>query len=202
MASVFSVRAIWSGFQGAPGYSNFRFTGLGTDAANNAAGAAVRTFFGAMSANFLTGWTITVQSEVTEWDVQTGLLVGVSTMTTPPSPVGGSATITQYAGGSGLAISWHTNTIFAGRRVQGRTFIVPVVGVFETDGTLTTGAIASMKAAGDALIASGPGDFSIWAKTFSVVTPPAKPVQIGGATASVTSCTVKDMASQLRTRRT
>jgi len=202
MATVYRVRAVWSGFQGAPGYSNFSFMDLTTDAARNAAGAGVKNFFTSLAGFLSTAWSISVQGEVTEWDMATGQLTGAATMTTVPTAQVGTGTPAAYAGGSGLCVTWKTGLIFNGRRVIGRTFVVPALGCYETDGTLTAGAITAANTAATQLIGVSGADFAIWAKTFTKPTDGTKPVQIGGNLAPATSYAVKDMASQLRSRRT
>lgn len=201
MVTVYRVRAVWSGFQGAPGYTNFHFQDLTTDSARNAAGTAVKQFFTSLAPMLSTAWTITIQSEITEWDKDTGQLIGASTMTTPPTPQVGTATPVAYPGGTGLCITWKTGSIWNGRRVVGRSFIVPAMGVYDTDGTLTTAAIAAANTAATGLIGAAAAQFSIWAKQWTTQGDPPKPVQIAGAIFQVDTHVVKDMASQLRSRR-
>lgn len=201
MATVYRVRAVWSGFQGAPGYSNFSFQDLTTETSRNNAGAAVKAFFTALANHLSTAWTVSVLGEITEWDMATGQLTGASTMTTIPTGQVGTGTPAPYAGGSGLCVTWKTGVIFQGRRVVGRTFIVPALGCYEADGTLTAGAIAAANTAANGLIGATGAEFCIWAKQFTKPTDGTKPVQVGGAIAPVTSHSTKDMASQLRSRR-
>jgi hypothetical protein len=204
MASIYQVTAIWAGFQGAPGYSKFAFSDLTTDAARNAAGAGIRSFFEAFKAYLYSGWSVAVQAEVLEYNAINSDLVGVAAMTTVPAATVGTATPTTYAGGSGAAITWSTGVILAGHRVKGRTFLVPVVGANESDGTLLTAARTAMETGGNALIAVATADFCIWGKTWAkdslghTIQPPQ---QTGGQPCSVISCSVKDMAAQLRSRR-
>jgi len=82
--------------------------------------------------------------------------------------------------------------------VKGRTFIVPAVDCFASDGTLSPGAITAALAAGAGLIAAAGAEFAVWKRVYNDATPP---VQVGGAIAPVQAVTVKDMASQLRSRR-
>lgn len=199
MPSVYRVGVTWNGFQGSPGYTRFSYQELSSDANRNAAGAAVRQFFFALAGHFLTSWTISVDAEIQEFDMGTGQLIGAAAMPTVPSPVTGTAAAAPYAGGSGYSVGWRTGEIFNGRRVQGRSFIVPAVNVYESNGTLSSSVIATATAAANALIASSINGFSIWAK---LMTKDSPPVQIGGALYAVSSCIVKDQASQLRTRRT
>ena len=201
MATVYRVRAVWSGFQGAPGYSNFSFSDLTTDTARNVAGAAVKEFFTGLAAFLVTGCSIQVQPEVTEWDASTGQLTGASTMTTVPLASISTATAAPYAGGSGAAITWKTGVIFNGRRVSGRTYLVPLQGCYEQEGTLSAAAITAIGSAATAFIGSAGADFAIWAKQFADPVGEDPAVQIGGAVASVSGYTLRDIASQMRSRR-
>jgi hypothetical protein len=200
MPTVYRTTALWTGFQGAPGYTKFSWDDLATDAARNAAGAAMRSFFFSISQHWASSWNIAVQPTVQGFDTATGTLLSEASMTTVPAVVFGSAIAAPYAGGSGVAISWKTSSIFNGRRVQGRTFLVPIIGAFETDGTLVSSTITEITTAGNALIAGSSPKFSIWAHSWDNTKDP--PVMTGGDKFAVTSCVVKDMASQLRSRRT
>ena len=210
MTSVFRVRAVWSGFSGAPGYTNFHFVDLGTDAARNAAGAAVKAFFTSLTAHLMTGWSVAVVPEVTEYNVESGALVSATAMTTVPTAQGGAAPVVAFVGGSGYSIQWNTNLIDHGRRLRGRTYIVPATACFESDGTLTAAAITAAQAAADSLIGAVGADFAIWKRIWTKPTldmtgaeiKAFKQVQVGGALAPVTGRVVKDSAAQLRTRRT
>jgi hypothetical protein len=198
MASVYRVTAIWSGFQGAPGYSKFSFQDLTTAAAQNAAGAQIRTFFDTLKVYMKTTWSVTVQPTIQEYDMATGDIIGEASMSSVPVAVSGGAAGGSWPGGSGYCVSWKSNLFFNGRKVQGRTFMVPAVDCFEGDGTLSAGAVSAIQGAGAALIAAPGAEFCLWAKTFTDTTPR---VQNGGAVVPVTACVVKDAASQLRSRR-
>lgn len=205
MASVYVVTMGWSGFQGAPGYSKFHFSDLTTDAARNAAGAAVRTLFFSQSAYLLTTWSFLVNPEVLEYDVATSALVGAASMTSPPAVANGTLAASFHAGGSGYVITWSTGQILFGHRVRGRTFMVPAAGCYDVDGTISAAAISAGAAAGTTFIGSAGVDSVVWAKQWQkdaaghTVQPP---VQIGGQLASITGASVKDMAAQMRSRRT
>jgi len=198
MASVYRVTAVWTGFQGAPGYSKFSFQDLTTDAARNAAGAQVRTFFDTLKVYMKTTWSVGIQPTVQEYNMATGDIIGEATMTTVPVAVSGGAAGGAWPGGSGYCVSWKSNLFFNGRKVQGRTFMVPAVDCFDSDGTLSAGALAAIQGAGNAMISAPGAEFCLWAKTWTK-TPPI--VQTGGAVVPVTACVVKDAASQLRSRR-
>lgn len=198
MPSIYRLTAIWSGFQGAPGYTRMTFQGLVDDTKRNAAGLAMRTFFYNLTQFGPTGSSVSVQTNVQEFDVGTGVLLNEVAMTSPPAPVANGAGVNPYAAGSGYSIGWKTTSIFNGRRIAGRTYMVPALGCFENDGSLSTAAISQIGTAANALIADT-ADFSVWAKQMTTAVPP---VQIGGQASSVTSYVLKDQASQLRSRRT
>lgn len=198
MVTVYRVSAVWSGFNGAPGYSRFAFQNCITAADRNAAGAAVKAFFEGCKANIPSGTQIQVQGVVDEFDMATGQLTGSQVMTTVPSVTNSSATPNNYAGGAGFIATWNTSVIFNGHRIKGRTFIVPAVACFDVDGSLIGSVIPTIQTAGNTLCAAAGPDFSIWSRQYDKSTPP---VQIGGAIAPADSCTVKDAATALRSRR-
>lgn len=201
MASVWRVTAIWEQFLGAPGYSKFSFIELAGDAGAVAATAAVRAFFQALPAFLSAGITVQVQREIQEYDQATGVLLGEISASVTPAVVTGTAA-GAWSGGSGAFIGWKTGQIWQGRRVQGRTFLVPLAAAYDTNGSLTAGFIAAAEAAGAALIADANSTFAVWAKQFTKPTVPGeKPQQIGGAAFQVQTGVVKDQASQLRSRR-
>lgn len=198
MSSIYRITAQWNGFQGAPGYSKFSFVNLTTDAARNSAGAAIRTYFAALSAFMQASWSITVSPTVQEYEDYNATFMGEATMSTAPTAVVGTGGSTAYAAGSGFVVSWKTNTILGGHRVQGRTFHVPAILCFDTDGSLTSTARTTIQSAADALVASPGNELAVWGRTWSKDKPP---VATGGAGIVVTTAVVKDAASQLRSRR-
>jgi hypothetical protein len=199
MANVSTVTAVWSGFSGGPGYSRLNFLEISDATTANAAGAAVRAFFDALKIYWLSTWTVSVQTVVQTKDLATGDLVNEVTMSTAPTGVVGTlAPSTVYAGGSGFVVDWVTGQFWSGRKVRGRTFIVPAVGVYSNDGTISTAVQNTATAAGNALVADATTNLCVWAKKFNDEDPPQ---QTSGAAFTVTGTTVPDRAAQLRTRR-
>jgi hypothetical protein len=201
MPTVYRVSAVWTGFTGGPGISRFAFLDLTDDTKRNAAAASVRTLFDSIKVHLPTGTTVQVQSTVLENDAQTGVLTGETAIAVVPAVVSGTGAA-AYAAGAGYFIGWKTGVIFNGRRVQGRTFIVPAAGCFETNGSLGSADLTTAQAAATAMITTVGTQFAIWARQMTDPPPPAKPVQINGTIAEVTAALVKDQASSLRTRRT
>lgn len=199
MATVSTVTAVWAGFTGAPGYSRFNFAELANASAVQAAVNAVRALMATASASLLTTQNITVQTLVQHHDLATGALTGESTAGTAPNPVAGAVVATTaYAGGSGLVINWITGQFWNGRKVRGRTFIVPAVSVYSSDGTITSTVQTNWQNAGAAYAATSGITPVVWAKRFE----PGNPGnQTAGAAFTITGATVPDRAAQLRTRR-
>jgi hypothetical protein len=196
---VSQVTVNWSGFQGAPGWSRLNFFELTGPAAVQAAVDAVRVFFFAMRNQLKTDWTLSVSPTVQSFDVLTGDLVFEQTATTTPGVITGLvANTTGFAGGVGFNVRWNTGQIAHGRKVVGRTFIVPAVLAAEFDGTVLESVRTSAQSAGALLIANATAHLCVWHKQFDTSTPPK---QIGGSTHAVSSCVVPDNVSTLRTRR-
>lgn len=210
MVNVSTVTAIWSGFTGSPGYTLFRFNELDTGAKLNAAGAAMRNFLSTIATNMASGagaWSIQVQGLVQHHDIGTGDLQGESTMGTVPNVITGSGTAgAAYAGGSGAVVHWTTGSTHNGRKIRGRTFLVPLLlSAFSADGTITTGLITSLTTAGGALIADSTTDFGVYSRFWDKQPgdPPVDvpPKQVGGSFTPASGIFVPDRAAQLRTRR-
>jgi hypothetical protein len=171
---------------------------LADDTARNAAGAGIRAFFDALKTYIPNGTSISVQAQIDELDTVSGDLLSSAAMTVIPAVVTSTATAVAYAAGSGFCVTWQAGGVFNGRRIKGRTFIVPAVGCYETDGTLTAGVISAVQTAGAALIATAGADLAIWNRAYNDATPP---VATSGLVTSATTCVVKDTAAQLRSRR-
>lgn len=189
---------VWSGFQGAPGYTKLHFFGTTQQSQVDTWGNGVRTFFNALTSMMKTTWTIQVQPTVQEYDVVTGRLLSEWTMTTAPAVVTGTAAAGPWSGGIGAMVAWGTTVIWNGHRVKGRSFLVPLTGIADTDGTLTSAAITTINNAGQALIATGAPGLCIWSKQFSA---PPNATQVNGNTALVTSAVTRDKTGILRSRR-
>lgn len=190
--SLLRVVAVWTGFGGAPGFSDFYITnaGLKQTAVDNGA-AGVRAFFDAIK-GALPGVQIQVQQEVQELDTATGALIGIENTSTLLPVVNGSATASGPAP-VGAVVSWSTNGVNRGRRVRGRTFIVPLNdAAFDGTGSLTTTTVNLLSAAATALRTSAAYEINIWSRPRSGA---------GGAAFPIESSHVPDMAAVLRSRR-
>jgi hypothetical protein len=99
----------------------------------------------------------------------------------------------NYTGASGAVVHWLSSGVVRGRRVRGRTFLVPLgPNAYDVGSGLTTAAITAIKNAADGLVTAGGGGFVAWSRPagFSA-----------GSSHAVTGTRVPDLAAVLRSRR-
>jgi hypothetical protein len=192
MATLNRVKIIWSGFTGAPGYSNYFFDATATDM------AALKSFLSACNSYYPNTVSLAIPTSGDQIDSSTGQITGVWTGTNGGT-VNGLGGTAAYSGASGFLVNWKTSTIVAGRRVQGRTYFVPAsVNVYQTDGTIIESARTTVLNAANAMIASYGTQLKIFARPFAGAgVKPARP----GASATVVGCFVPDIAAVMRSRR-
>ena len=181
------VKVQWTGWPGAPGVSTFYVSTTITDL------APLRTFFAALSASYLpSGLTLAFPSTGDVIDEATGLITGAWSGPAAADVVGGAAG--SYPGNAGAVVSWRTTLLVAGRRVRGRTFLVPLANAaYQSDGSLSTAFLTTANGAAATLISTWAGGLKVWSRP--------RPT-IAGAQATVLTGTVPDLAVSLRTRRT
>ena len=208
MATIMRVKARWSGFAGSPGYSNFYFrdfsSGAPTDADADAAADRVETFFQALPAYLTNATRITVQSDAEVIEETNGEIVSVLNAGARVA-IAGTGGTGGYSAASGAVVTWRTGGVVAGRRVRGRTFLVPLAAsAYGADGTITTGLVGTLQTAGAALISiAGSPDVGVWARPHKQhvnkagETIPAR----DGSWWAATSVTVPTKVAVLRSRR-
>lgn len=111
--------------------------------------------------------------------------------------IAGTASSTSfYMGTTGAVLTWRTNGVRNGRRVRGRTFLVPLSGAaWDTNGTLNAGAHTTLGTAANALISTtGTPDLGVWAR-------PSGPAASDGAWHPISGYTIPDVGTILRSRR-
>lgn len=192
--AVYRVKLRWTGFTGAPGYTNLHFD---VAAGDTVAGAQsvydqVQTFAIDIAARLPSAVTLTTEAGVEVIDQATNELITIHTVTA------GTNTKGQMTGGfssaTGACIVWETGEVKNGRRVRGRTFIVPLSAVaYEADGTLTASAITGLQDAASKLTAGGFG--------FGVLSRPSSSGASDGSFHTASSGRVNDKTAILRSRR-
>jgi hypothetical protein len=185
----------WQNWPGAPGISTF-FT---DPAAGQPDPAPLRTFFDAIKAYLPSGLTITVPGSGDLIEETTGHLSGTWSVTPTPTQItctGSGA----YAGNAGGVIHWLSSDIVNGRRVRGRTFLVPLIGsAFETNGSPISTYLTALTTAATNLLASSTWHPVVWARPFAGT--PQDPTTRVGSKHAATSYRVPDLAISLRSRR-
>lgn len=191
--AITRVTAIWTGFTGAPGYSNFYFAAFGGGDVVDLETARVRALFDAFKAQIPSSVSISVQQEAAILDESSGDLVSYAQATDPPVVVNGTAS-GAYSAPSGAAITWNTESIARGRRLRGRTFMVPLGNIaYQPDGTLLTTAITQLTAGAAAFLGDGSGPQAVvWSRPRG---------GSGGSIGPITSARVADKVAVLRSRR-
>ena len=191
--TIHRVTAQWSGFTGAPGYSNFYFlAGVGTPDQDQET-SRVHGFFSDLTTILPSQVSIQVDSTVEVVDEVTGTLEDY-VEAEPLPPVTSSGSDSSYAGPAGMVVNWLTNTVNNGRRVRGRTFLVPInSNLFEADGTIGSGSLQIVRdAANDFIQDEWNSSLCVWSRPRNGA---------GGLAAPVTGSRVPDLAAVLRSRR-
>lgn len=193
MGNVLQVTTVWSGFTGAPGFTNlyFRESGLIQTAVDNAV-AAVDAFFGDLEPWEGNDVTWTIDAQVKSFDEATGALQAIySPSSAPAARVGDMNDLGPIP--AGVCIAWGTSGINRGRPVRGRTFIVPLGYLtWEGDGTPAASAMTAIRNAATDMRNDSGSELVVWSRPRAGA---------GGAAFPVTSSNVRDVAAVLRSRR-
>jgi len=182
------VNVSWQNWPGAPGVSTFYLDA----AAGSPDLQGIRGFFDNLKTNFPANLTFTFPRVGDTIDENTGLLNGTWDAGVQQLDVVGTGT-GGYAGNAGAVVHWLTSGVARGRRVRGRTFLVPLVSLaFDSSGSLAPAQVTSLNTHSQTLIDFKPGALVVW----------HRPVNgSGGAKFPVVSRRVPDLAISLRSRR-
>lgn len=192
--AIYRTTVRWTGFQGAPGYTNFHFTDLSASPGPVDARTRSSSFFNAIGSLLPSEVSWVVEGEVAVIDEATGQVTDYEMVNPDPTPgTGGQAG--GYSAASGAVITWNTAGVRNGRRVRGRTFIVPLGGnTYQNDGTLLPATISTLNDAAVELV--GESGFESGFCIFS------RPSSSGpGGVYPVIGHRVPDMSAVLRSRR-
>lgn len=192
---LWRYQVVWTGWSGAPGYSTF-FADA-TDAPQGHADQVFNLLGTALSdvggvTNYLpNGVKLTFGSVMDRVDAGTNDLIGTAAVTPPSTITGVGGNL--YSAASGACITWRTALFVQGRRVVGRTFLIPLNGsAYGDDGTLGADFLTKARSAAATYIAA--------AVSTPVVMMRATPTHPGGA-APIIAGSITDQAAVLRSRR-
>jgi hypothetical protein len=185
----------WGGFSGAPGYTTLHFldpdpisqAGIDETAARN------HTFWAAVAPQFPTGVQVTFPSVLEEIDTATGELL--QELAFPGGTAVNGVAGAEYASASGCCITWHSIGIVNGRKLRGRTFLVPLGSqAFSSNGTMADADRTLILNAANALADASTGiDLAVWHRP--------TPGGSDGVAAGVTTASINDKGAILKSRR-
>lgn len=182
------ITALWNGATGLPGYSRFKFAGDLDSAGAAAAAARLRTFFDSVKALIPSAINITFAETAQVFSVDQQLTGEITYA--PPAAVAGTSS-GNFAGPTGMVINWVTSAFIGGRKVRGRTFMVPLgTSVYGPDGTPTSIAVTTLTSGAAALAAGTP--------SLVIASHPSEGVY---STAGVSGASVPKRVAVLRSRR-
>lgn len=197
---IYKVTAAWTGFNGAPGYSNFywgdpsEFEGNVPISASDAANE-ISFFLEGIKSLLPNNVRVTIQSDVPVLEPETGKLQ-MATTGGNFGPTIGTGGAGAYAAPVGAVVNYRTNGVRNGRRVRGRTFLVPLANTAnEADGTLSSAALSTLQTASNNLLTPAT------ARQLVVF---ARPTTKGGTDGNwfpVQSARISDRVAVLRSRR-
>ena len=206
MTTLYRVRTTWSYTPGGPGYSNMYFST--TDPLASGAQTAVndvQAFFTAIKGLIPSIVTLQVDPSVIMVEDYSSEQVGDILVGTPPAPIVCTAS-GSMAAPAGATAQWSTASYLYGRRVKGRTYLVPLAAsAFESNGTIISGALTTLNTAAAALVAGG-SNLVVYTRKRDAKTaeesPTGKEITARpGASSGVVSGAVRDIAAVLRSRR-
>lgn len=197
MASLYRVRVALTGFPGAPGVMTFAVNEV------NVFIPRMLAWLGALAPYIPNTVTMQVESTGDTFESTTGVAFATWTVAPQAAVQGGSTS--PYAGPAGVMAEWLTGIHLSGRRLRGRTFIVPASqAVFALDGTIDAGILTTIRAATATFVTDTAGTFEVWQRPRLAKpangTQPAVTARAGGH-GVVTASRVPDKVVVLRSRR-
>lgn len=194
MASLYQITVRWTGFVGAPGYTRMHFmTNSPSQAEAVAAAQDMADFFSAISALLPTDIELTFDLEVPVLLDSTGQpqqFLNLPAQPTITQPTGAGA----YAAPAGASVQWLTSAVNNGRRVRGRTYLVPLIdGAYDSVGTLDAADQAVIQTAASTLYNSLNSLLAVFSR------PSTAPDN--GFSTQVTGAAVADKVAILKSRR-
>jgi len=177
MAAIYQVVWTWTGSAGLPGYTNL-FYDASTDSATQALAAVTksRLLFAGVGALVPSTVTMTPNTDVRVLSDTDGTLLNIYTVVGPAPVVGTIAD--RYASVVGGCIDWLTTTVHGTRRMQGRTFVVPLSTLaFSGTGSLASTSVTTLGTAAEAMRTGTGPVFGVWGRP-TYVKPPTTPPTI------------------------
>lgn len=185
MATIVRNFVSWTGAQGLPGVSVWYATSATTLLSDLA------TFYGAIKSLLPPTVSIQVAGSGDTLNDANGVLTGSWSASLPAAIVGTGAS-GAYPAGVGGYINWRTSAIIGRRRLQGRTFICPLIqSAYQSDGTLAPATVTTLASAAGGIVTGA--NTLIWHRP--------TPGGSDGSSSLITGNAVPDQVTSLRSRR-
>lgn len=202
MAPIYHVTWHWNGGPGGGGFTNLFFDAT-VDTPTDALAAVTKSklLFSGVAALIPSAYNLVPDTAVRVLDDVTGDLLNIYTVTGVTAVAGGGGGV--FSAPSGAGIDWLTTTVHGSRRMQGRTFLVPLFGsAYDSDGSILNAYVTTIATAAEAMrTATGPA-FGVWGRPIPAPTPPATtPPARDGLWGPAVSSRVPDKAFILTSRR-
>lgn len=127
--------------------------------------AGIKTAYQQIASQLPSGVSIGIPGTGDVIEDTTGELVG--TWTATGAGIVSGAAAAPAAAGVGACVTWLTGGIVNGRRLRGRTFLVPLsAAAFDSDGTLIAGAYAAVNSFASGMMGAGP--VAVWHRPTTV----------------------------------
>lgn len=197
MALLQRIRVVSAGYPGGPGVTTFYCVDATTFM------APLRAHIAFMSNHYPPNVTYTFPLSGDTIDSFTGEIQD-QWLAASVLPVTGTG-VANYAAPVGYSVRWATSVFLSGRKLRGRSFYVPATNdIFDVDGSIKPGPLATIQESANALIASTGGNFSIWQRPRLARAADGSRKAVtarSGGNGVVSSATVPDKAAVLRSRR-
>ena len=159
--SIYRVRAVTSGWVGAPGLTTFYFQTIADPQFSSLAGAQalaarVRLYFEGAKGLVPGSWVAQVNGTVDMLNESNGELTQ-SWAIAPPAFTQGTGAVGYLPLATALNVALNTESVVGGHRVRGRSFFGPVGGVGENDGSPAPAAITTLENAAASLTSQADG---------------------------------------------
>src|SRR4029453_13013983 len=186
MTNILRQVALWNGFPGAPGDTTWYFAGGTTTNV-----VQMRNFFAAIASLLPSSVTVQVQNTGDVVTAETGVATGSWSQASAAVVTGTAGG--GYSGPSGVVMRLETGVFVAGRRLRGRSFLVPMAGsIQDTNGTVAATPLGTLNTAAAAAVTASGTSWLVW----------HRPVGgSGGSVSPVTSAGIPDKIAVLRSRR-
>lgn len=189
MASLYRIQTRLVGIPGGEGLTTFHFRAA--DGSGDAAVTAVAAFWNAVDSHISSTVTMVGTGEIITFEDTTGTISSITPYVpfSVPGLVAGDVLPDATAG----LLRWRTNSVVAGRRLQGRTFMPKPVEAESTNGNPNGTYQLDVRAAGTALVGAADATLVVWARPVPGVRP--------GASGDVVDASVWGEWAVLRSRR-